>query len=217
MNIHGEPNSLSRVVHPSPIAGIPFDARTVEGSPDEPAFDLKGYFHTLYDNRWLIGGITAFITLVAVLYALVAKPVYESNLMIHVEEESPNASKNILSEASSLFETKKAAIAEMELLRSRMVVSRAVDNLQLYIDVQPKYFPIAGFWFANQNNNGLSDPGLFGYGGYVWGAEKAEVSVFEVPESWLGREFNLTALGNGRYRFSGGGQRIVFDGAVGLG
>lgn len=217
MNIHGESNSLSRVVHPGPIVGIPFDVRSVEGPSDEPAFDLKGYFHTLYDSRWLIGGITAFITLVAVLYALVAKPVYESNLMIHVEEESPNASKNILSEASSLFETKKAAIAEMELLRSRMVVSRAVDNLQLYIDVQPKYFPIAGFWFANQNNNVLSEPGLFGYGGYVWGAEKAEVSVFEVPESWLGREFTLTALGNGRYRFSGGGQRIAFDGNVGLG
>jgi tyrosine-protein kinase Etk/Wzc len=217
MNIHGESNSLSRVVHPSPIVGIPFDVRTFEGPADEPAFDLKGYFHTLYDSRWLIGGITAFITLVAVLYALVAKPVYESNLMIHVEEESPNASKNILSEASSLFETKKAAIAEMELLRSRMVISRAVDNLQLYIDVQPKYFPIAGFWFANQNNNALSEPGLFGYGGYVWGAERAEVSVFEVPESWLGREFTLTALGSGRYRFAGGGQRIVFDGAVGLG
>jgi tyrosine-protein kinase Etk/Wzc len=217
MNIHGESNSLSRVVHPSPIVGIPFDVRSVEGTSDESAFDLKGYFHTLYDSRWLIGGITAFITLVAVLYALVAKPVYESNLMIHVEEESPNASKNILSEASSLFETKKAAIAEMELLRSRMVVSRAVDNLQLYIDVQPKYFPIAGFWFANQNNNVLSEPGLFGYGGYVWGAERAEVSVFEVPESWLGREFTLTGLGNGRYRFSGGGQRIAFDGNVGLG
>jgi tyrosine-protein kinase Etk/Wzc len=217
MSIHGEPNSLSRVVHASPIAGIPFDSRTVEGSAEEPSFDLKGYLHTLFDSRWLIGGITAFITLVAVLYALVAKPVYESNLMIHVEEESPNASKNILSEASSLFETKKAAIAEMELLRSRMVVSRAVDNLQLYIDVQPKYFPIAGFWFANQNNNTLSAPGMFGYGGYVWGAEKADVSVFEVPETWLGREFTLTALGNGRYRFSGGGQRIVFDGTVGLG
>jgi len=153
---------------------------------------------------------------VAVLYALVAKPVFEVNLMIHVEEESPNASKNILSEASSLFETKKAAIAEMELLRSRMVVSRAVDNLQLYIDVRPKYFPIAGFWFANQNGNALSTPGLFGYGGYVWGSERAELSLFEVPEPWLGREFTLTALGHDRFRFSGGGQPIVFDGEVGL-
>jgi tyrosine-protein kinase Etk/Wzc len=215
MTTPGDQHSLTHVVHSPPVLAVPYDARRAELSGDEPAVDLKGYFNTLYDSRWLIGGITALITVLAVLYALVAKPVFEANLMIHVEEESPNASKNILSEASSLFETKKAAIAEMELLRSRMVVSRAVDNLQLYIEVQPKYFAVAGFWFANQNGGGLSDPGLFGYGGYVWGGEKAEVSVFDVPDGWLNREFALTARGNNRYRFSGGGQRLAFEGTVG--
>ena len=206
---------MTHVPHTPPILSIPFDPRPNLSPADEPAADLKGHFNTLYENRWLIGGITALITLIAVLYALVAKPVYEANLMIHVEEESPNASKNILSEASSLFETKKAAIAEMELLRSRMVIAQAVDNLQLYIEVQPKYFPVVGFWFANQNNGGLSNPGLFGRGGYVWGGEKAEVTVFDVPESWLNREFTITARGINRYHFSGGGQRLSFDGTVG--
>jgi tyrosine-protein kinase Etk/Wzc len=206
---------MTHVAHSPPILSVPFDPRPTLNAADEPAADLKGHFNTLYDNRWLIGGITALITLIAVLYALVAKPVYEANLMIHVEEESPNASKNILSEASSLFETKKAAIAEMELLRSRMVVSQAVDNLQLYIEVKPKYFPVVGFWFANQNNGALSNPGLLGYGGYVWGAEKAEVTVFDVPESWLNLEFTITARGINRYHFSGGGQRLAFDGTVG--
>ena len=216
MSTHGEPHALSTVHSRPPFLGVPFDPSVVDAASDEPAFNLKGYLNTLSDSRWLIGSITAFITLAAVLYALVAKPVFEADLMIHVEEESPNASKNILSEASSLFETKKAAIAEMELLRSRMVVSRAVDNLQLYIDVRPKYFPVAGFWFANQNGQALSTPGLFGYGGYVWGSEKAEVSLFDVPDAWLGREFTLTALGQDRFRFSGGGQRIMFDGEVGM-
>jgi len=216
MSDASEQHALTQVAPNLPIPGVPFDPRAVDVPHEDPAFDLKGHLHTLYDSRWLIGGITALITLVAVLYALVAKPVYEANLMIHVEEESPNASKNILSEASSLFETKKAAIAEMELLRSRMVVSRAVDNLQLTIDVRPKYFPVAGFWFAKQNGGALSEPGLFGYGGYAWGGEKAEVSLFEVPDAWLGREFTLTALADRRFRFSGGGQRIVFDGDVGL-
>lgn len=208
-------HSLKQVSHSPPVLSVPFDPRPPEPLPEEPTVDLKGYLNTLYDSRWLIGSITAIITIVAVLYALVANPVYEANLMIHVEEESPNASKNILSEASSLFETKKAAIAEMELLRSRMVVSRAVDNLQLYVDVQPKYFPVLGSWFANQNGAALSRPGLFGYGGFVWGGERAVVSVFEVPDSWLNREFVLTARANNRYRFSGGGQRIAFDASVG--
>ncbi|GAB3422345.1 polysaccharide biosynthesis tyrosine autokinase [Massilia agilis] len=215
MTTPGEHHQLTHVVHSPPILSVPVNPYPYERPGDEPTVDIKGYFNTLYDSRWLIGGITALITFVAVLYALVAKPVYEDNLMIHVEEESPNASKNILSEASSLFETKKAAIAEMELLRSRMVVSRAVDNLQLYIQVEPKYLPIAGFWFANQNSGVLSEPGLFGYGGYVWGGERADVSVFDVPDAWLNREFTLTAQGNNRYRFSGGGQRLVFEGTVG--
>jgi tyrosine-protein kinase Etk/Wzc len=211
----GEHHSLTHVVHSPPILSVPFDPHPHESMADEPAIDLKSYLNTLYDSRWLIAGVTALITVVALLYALVAKPVYEANLLIHVEEESPNAAKNILSEASSLFETKKAAIAEMELLRSRMVVSRAVDNLQLYIQVEPRYFPIAGFWFADRDGDTLSEPGLFGYGGYVWGAEKAAVSVFDVPEGWLNRKFVLTALGNNRYRFSGGGQHLAFEGSVG--
>lgn len=206
---------LTHMLSSPPVLSVPFDPRPAEPLPEEPTVDFKGYLNTLYESRWLIGTITGIITVVAVLYALLAKPVYEANLMIHVEEESPTASKNILSEASSLFETKKAAIAEMELLRSRMVVSRAVDNLQLYIEVRPEYFPVVGSWFANQNGEALSQPGLFGQGGYVWGGEKAEVSVFEVPDSWLKREFIITARPGNRYRFSGGGQSIAFDATVG--
>jgi tyrosine-protein kinase Etk/Wzc len=214
MTKHGEQHPLSNFVHSPPILSAHWDPRPLDYG-DDSALDVKSYLHTLYDSRWLIGAITALITVVAVLYALVANPVYEANLMIHVEEESPNASKNILSEASSLFETKKAAIAEMELLRSRMVVARAVDNLRLFIDVQPKYFPIAAFWFAKQGGSALSSPGLFGYGGYVWGNESADVSVFNVPAALLNREFVITAQGRGHYRISGVGQRIVFDGLVG--
>lgn len=215
MTTHGEQNPLSNVVHSPPVLSANWDPRPLDYSGDSDTVDLKSYFNTLFDSRWLIGVITAVITIGAMIYALVANPVYEANLMIHVEEESPNASKNILSEASSLFETKKAAIAEMELLRSRMVVARAVDNLQLFIDVQPKYFPIAAFWFAKQNVGLLSSPGVFGYGGYVWGSEQAEISVFNVPEALVNREFVITAQGGQRYRISGGGQRIVFDGLVG--
>jgi len=208
------PRPLSPMHHSAPVLSVPFDPHPPE--PQEaPAVDLKGYLNTLYDSRWLIGAITGAITVIAVLYALLAKPVYEANLMIHVEEESPTASKNILSEASSLFETKKAAIAEMELLRSRMVVSRAVDNLQLYVEARPNYFPVIGAWIASQNGGVLSRPGLFGQGGFVWGGEQIEVSVFEVPESWLKREFFITAAPGNRYRFSGGGQPIAFDASVG--
>lgn len=208
-------DDLRPIPAPQPVPSLPPPAPPPGREAEAHDIDLQGYVNILYDSRWLIGMVTAVVTLLAIIYALVASPVYQANLMIHVEEESPNASKNILSEVSSLFETKKAAIAEMELLRSRMVISHAVDNLQLFIEVKPRYFPVVGFWFANRKSNELTEPGIFGRGGYVWGPEKADVSVFEVPEAWYNRNFTLTASGNGRYQLSGGSLPSVYEGVVG--
>lgn len=181
---------------------------------DDREVDPQAYLNTLHDSRRLIAAITLAITLLAGVYALSATPVYEANMLIHVEEDSPNASKNILSEVSSLFETKKAAIAEMELLRSRMVIARAVDNLRLDIDVRPRYFPVAGAWLAGRAGGRWSEPGLFGHGGYVWGAETIEVALFDVPAALRERDFRVTASGGGRFHLSGGG--VAQDGAVGV-
>jgi len=189
----------------APVPSLLVEPRAPTPAPYGHEIDLKAWLHTLFDSRWLITAITLLVTFVALVYALVAEPVYEADMVIHVEEESPNATKNILSEASSLFETKKAPIAEIELLRSRMVVSHAVDNLRLYIEVRPKYFPIVGFWFAGRGVQRLSEPGIFGRGGYVWGSEKAEVSHFEVPKAWENRIFQITALGDGRFSLRGEG------------
>ena len=221
MNHADQPQPSSPNTLPMPMAmpglapAAPQPGPAPGRAPQAQEIDLQGYVNILYQSRWLIGCVTALATLLALIYALVASPIYEANLMIHVEEESPNASKNILSEVSSLFETKKAAIAEMELLHSRMVMSHAVDNLHLFIDVRPKYFPVIGARLAERNPDELSEPGIFGRGGYVWGAEKAEVSVFEVPEQWYDREFTLTARGNGRYHLSGERLAAVYEGTVG--
>ncbi len=215
MSRQGDPLPVSTIRQSTPLVSVPLAARAPLPERDTHDIDLKGYFNILYDSRWLIGLITLLVSSIAIVYALIASPVYEANLMIHVEEESPNASKNILSEVSSLFETKKAPIAEMELLRSRMVIANAVDNLQLYIDVRPKYFPVVGFWFANRHASALSEPGILGRGGYVWGPEKAEVSLFEVPGPAQNLEFVLTAQGQGVYHLSGEALDAVYEGRVG--
>lgn len=215
MTTPGERHPLSNFVHSPPIVNAHWSPRPLDDRGRDTGAGLKRYRNTLYDSRWLIAFITTVITIVAVMYVLVASPVYEANMMIHVEEEGQTASKNVMREALSLHETKLAATAEMELLRSRLVVARAVDNLQFFIEVQPKYFPVVAFWLARHNAGMLSKPGILGYGGYVWGNEQAEISLFNVPDALLNREFVVTAQGQQRFRISGGGQRIVFDGMVG--
>ncbi|MDY7545663.1 polysaccharide biosynthesis tyrosine autokinase [Glaciimonas sp. CA11.2] len=181
--------------------------------PDDDEIDLATYLDILFDNRWLIIGIALVITLLGTAYAFIAKPIYEANILIQVED-SPNSSKNILGDMSAMFDVKTAATSEMEILRSRMIVSRAVDNLRLNTTVRPKYFPVVGAWLAGRNKK-LSEPGLFGSGGYAWGAEKIEVSTFNVPESLEDRDFVLTAGVNGQYSLTENNQDIALKGSVG--
>ena len=212
------PSEQQHLVSNLPHARMP--RMLMEVRPPGPAADgydveLKAWFYLLADSRWLIAGVAMCVTLLALAYALLAPPVYQANMTIQVEEERPTASTNIVSETSSLFETKRAPVAEIELLRSRMLISEAVNNLRLTIEVQPKYFPVIGAWLAARAGERLSQPGFFGLGGYVWGGEKATVTQFDVPAAWENRPFVLTALSGGRYRLADAGGLLAIEGRVG--
>ena len=71
--------------------------------PDDDEVDLATYLDILFDNRWLIISIALVITLLGAAYAFIAKPIYEANILIQVED-SPNSSKNILGDMSSMFD-----------------------------------------------------------------------------------------------------------------
>jgi tyrosine-protein kinase Etk/Wzc len=167
---------------------------------DDDAINLASYLDLLYDNRWLITTIALVVTLIGAAYAFMAKPVYEANILVQVED-SASSSKNILGDMASMFDLKTAATAEMEILRSRFVVTRVVNDSLLYISVQPKYLPFVGGWIASRNK-GLSQPGLLGMEGYVWAAERARVSLFNVPERLENERFVLTATDKDQYRVS---------------
>lgn len=163
---------------------------------------------TLYAGRKTILIATAAVTLVGCIYALLASPVYESDMLIQVEE-SQNAAKSALADLSSQFAIKTEASAEMEVLRSRMVVSSAVNATKLYIRATPRYFPVVGRWAARH----LNLAGWSGWGGYAWGDEAIEVTQFDLPARLQGRPFVLTYQGDGAYTVESAG--ITLEGHVG--
>lgn len=163
----------------------------------EDELNLIEYWDILVDNRWLVLTIVALFLAMGAAYALLARPVYQSNLLIQVEDSASSA-KSFLGEAASLFDVKTPATAEMEILRSRMVLGAAVDSSLMYIEARPRYIPIIGSWLASRSNN-LSDPGIFGLGGFVSGREKITIPNFNVPSELEGSKFRLTFDGDQRY------------------
>lgn len=184
----------------------------VTGGPEDE-IDLVRYLDVLLASRWLIATIAGVVLALGVAYAFLARPVYQADILVQVED-NPNSANSLLGDVSSLFDVKAQATAEIEILRSRMVVGRAVDNLRLYISAKPSYFPLVGSGIANRAK-GLSEPGLFGFGGFAWARESIKVEQFDVPESLEGEEFKLTALGEGRYRLENSSLDTPLEGRVG--
>ncbi|KVH48403.1 tyrosine protein kinase [Burkholderia diffusa] len=178
---------------------------------DEP--ELVRSVDLVLTNRWLVASVAAIVFAAGAAYALVARPVYESNLLIQVEDNTGSAD-SLLGTASSLFDAKIQAAAEIEILKSRMVVGHAVENLRLYIDAAPKRFPLVGKTIAARAH-GLSQPGLLGFGGYGWGNESIEIGTFDVPKAFEDETFELTALPGGRFRLENGDLDRPIEGAPG--
>jgi len=147
------------------------------------------------DNRWLIAAVTVLGIAVGVAYALLATPIYRASTMVQVEESKGGAG-TLLGEAASLFDIRSPASAEMQILRSRLVIGQTVQNLGLDLEVKPRYLPVLGPWLARHASE-PSDPGFLMLSGYVNGNESLRVDRFEVPEALEGERFRvrLTARG----------------------
>lgn len=166
---------------------------------------LAGVIDTFVSHRWLIACVTAACVGAGTLYAFLSHPQYQADILLQIEDSGDaSAAKSLLGDVSSLFDVKSTAAAEAQILASRLVVTRAVDDLRSYIDVRPKRFPVVGD-FISRFNPDVARPGVLGIGGYAWGNERAELPRFDVPKPLEGDRFELTVLDGGRYRLSGPG------------
>jgi tyrosine-protein kinase Etk/Wzc len=168
--------------------------------PAEDEINFAEYFDLILDHRWLVISITVLAVVLGSAYAFLARPVYEANLLIQVEDSASSA-KSFLGDAANLFDVKTAAASEIEIIRSRMVLGQAVDNTSAFIKAAPRYLPLIGNWMA-RHSKGLSTPGFLGLGGFVTGTERIAVKAFDVPPALEGSLFRLTVLADQHYVLS---------------
>lgn len=173
---------------------IPSPPQSLPDEDDE--INLLELFDVVLDNRWLIAAVTACTVVLGGAYAFFSTPVYEANTLIQVEESKGGNANSLLGDAASLFEIRSPASAEIEILRSRLVVGQTVQNLKLDLSVTPKYLPVIGRWLARRATE-PSNPGFLGLDGYVSGNESLKVATFEVPASAHGERFVVQLAAQG--------------------
>ncbi|KVQ61346.1 polysaccharide biosynthesis tyrosine autokinase [Burkholderia territorii] len=172
------------------------------------SYPVRRYWGMLYGGRRLILCTALAGALIGAVYALCAAPVYRTDILFQVEQ-SPTDSKSTspTGDPSSVFDLKTDASTEIEVLKSRAVLDRAIDSTNLAVDARPHYLPLIGWRLVNAAD-GVSSPLP---GGYVYGTERIDVPTFDVPKRLLGKRFALTIGDDGAYTL----QRIGWFGRTG--
>jgi len=188
----------------------------VDGQPLR--FDFVSIIDSLYSHRWLIGCAFVLIFVTGFLYAVIAPPVYQAKIVIQLEDTGEGSSRpssnEYVGDVSSIVATRSNADGEIQILSSKLVVGEAVDALNLAVTAEPLYFPVIGKVVARYAQ-GLSAPGIFGFGGFAWGTESIEVRSFDVPKRDIGRAYRLKALAGGMYELTGPDLDAPVTGKVG--
>ena len=166
------------------------------GSQDEAGgINLLGLLDLVIDQRWLIGAVLAIALAIGWGYGRVATPIYEANALVQVENRSGGLS-SLLDSISKSSDVVSSSNADIEILRSRLVLGQAVRNLQLDLSVKPKYLPVFGQWLARRASE-PSEPGFMGFDGYVSGTESLQIGELKLAPALEGTPFTVALTAQG--------------------
>ena len=159
--------------------------------------DIGRLVGTVIEAKWWVVGITAVFAAAAIVYAIFATPIYSADALVRIEQNQGSALVQDISNA--LTSKPPASEAEIQMITSRLVLGKTVDDLDLDIAVSKNTFPILGAgWdrlMGRQN-------------------QTVKVTTFERPASMADSTFTLDVLSPTTFRLSNDDGFSV-DGKVG--
>ena len=184
----------------------------------EPSISIRDYVDLLFEGRKVILTVLLSVLLLTSVYLVLAPRTYKADALLRIDRNKALLAATIRSEtnASSTEAESPRAQREVEILRSRSVLGKVVDNLNLTVEYSPNYFPIIGEALARRHDahDGVAEAWL-GFSRWAWGGEKLNIATFNVPDRYLDKEFTLVALEKGRFRLVGPKGEDLVEGQVG--
>ena len=176
----------------------------------EDEIDLSELIGTLIEAKWLISIIAGLFLVAGVFYALVATPIYQADAVLQIEEKSGGMPG--LGDLSDMLATDALAATEIEIIKSRNIIGKAVDKLNLTINAQPDYLPIIGAAIARRHSGAEVSSGM---GSYAWGGERIQLKRL-VLSSYLIEDGVVLVTGKDQqYTLTGIDGEALLTGSVG--
>ena len=177
---------------------------TSRNTSDNDEIDLGQLFGLLLDGKWTIAITTFIFAVLGVAFALLSTPIYQADALIQVEQKSSGGFSAIMSESlGDMFASESSADAEIQLIKSRMILNGTVDKFNLTTVVEPDYFPIVGKGIARLTGN----------------QQFIKVSRFELPEMAFPDEhtYQIEVLDGetGTYQLVNDDDQAILKGTVG--
>ncbi|EPF74836.1 tyrosine protein kinase [Acinetobacter gyllenbergii] len=153
----------------------------------EDTIDLKELFFALI-AQWKLVALCIILSLViALLYLRVTPDTYSVDALVQVED-SKGASAALLGDLSQMIEQKSPAQAEIEILKSRLVLGSVIRDLHLNIEISSTEDTLSHRLLNNTDyqTNYTKNSVIFNDG-----LKSFEIRQFEVPSYYLDKQLSL--------------------------
>lgn len=152
-----------------------------------------------WEARYLILGTTLVALLLGSYYVWRKSPIYQVDALLQVEDKKAGKGGAAMAALEGIFEQTTKAQAEIEIIKSNLVLGRAIQALSLDLLALPDFNRFIG----NARVRGRPD------------APELTMEHFEVPHSLRGIPFRIVAKGQGTFRWEGPDGVIIGSGKVG--
>lgn len=110
---------------------------------DDDEIDLLQLVRTIWSGKWLIALFATIAVTISVFAAITIPPTYRADALMQLEDRAGQMS--LPTGLSDLVADTPRSVTEMEIMRSRLVLGRAVAELHLDWVAEPRMAPLIGY------------------------------------------------------------------------
>ena len=187
---------------------------------EERSISIVDLIENFFYYRWHFVVTFVLITSLTLFYAILATPIYVADSLIQIDRKTSGSLGAFANQQSpGILSTQQSPIfAEIEIIKSRSVIGRAVEALQANITVSvANRLPIVGGLLSRilpKGSDGLVKP-LWEAGDWGWGGEQLRIAEMVVPPTLTDQPLSLKIEKNEAWELSDKDGKLVARGVDG--